>query len=616
MGLLRGLGIGALAFGAFKIAQGVGEGMDMAKERGSSLDTLKRQLGDVGISFDRLKVISNSAADGLQVNSKEFADLALQFNRLSRGHGGIGGLADATNVSVGFSRAYGLDPSAGVGFFGGMGNMDRRQNNRELAVLVAEAIEKSGMSSRADEVMQAIQGYAASVSRMVLSTGGMAQYAGAYSSLMGMNGMTSETAASILGSANASMMRMGGVGEASQNFTLMAMQKHGRINPIAAMALSEGGLFGTRGDVFKKGGAIAEFIGEQNMPGGDQGVTNFDIIRKAIGGLGGDKWLQLDSAKRYFGVSSYSQAAALMNMKEGGMGRIMKMLQGAGVDINNVNASGIQALAKLPENASVEQVRAIAAANREDNEYTRQQQSQKTLDDIKMNTGDKLIPLATDIRDGINWIAEKGYKMLPGVSSGAAASGSGGAVASPTELDKLYERLLKQESGGSGGRHLIGGKMITSKKGALGISQVMPNTGNDPGLGVEPLRDNSEAEYRRFGKDYLGALLKRYGGDSKKALAAYNGGLGKVDKAVGKWGDDWLSHMPKETRDYVPSILGGDNLTVMPPGLLAGGRNIRESTQVELDLLLNPMSASSRQPMGPSISNRVTLPKSSGTSPR
>lgn len=618
MGLLGGLGVGALAFGAFKIGQGISEGYDIAKDRASTLDNLKRQLGDVGVSFDRLKLLSNAAADGLQINSKEAAELALQFNRLSKGHGGFGGLADATRVSVGFSRSYGLDPSAGVGFFGGMANMDRRQNNRELALLVAEAIEKSGMSARADEVMQAIQGYAASVSRMVLGTGGVAQYAGAYSSLMGMNGMTSETAASILGAANASMMRMGGAGEASQNFTLMAMQKHGRINPIAAMALAEGGLFGTRGGVFDKSGAIAQFIGADGMPGGDQGVSNFQVMRQALRGLGGDKWLQLDSAKRYFGVGSYAQAASLMNLDEGGMGRLQGALQKAGIDINSVNASGIQALAKLGPDASRDQLAAAASANRQETEWTKMQDSLKALDDIKINTGDKLIEPVNKIRDATTWIAEK-LGMKPATTEGFSGGGgsfggkgaSGGWSDAQSDLDNLYGRLLKKESGG---RHLIGGSLLTSSAGAMGISQVMPGTGVDPGYGITPLQNNSEAEYRRFGKDYLGAMLRKYGGDTRKALAAYNAGPGKVDAAVGKWGGDWLTHMPRETQAYVPSILGGDNLTVMPPGLSSsGGRNIVQSTEAEIDLLINPRDAVSRQAMGPSISTRVSLPKSSGT---
>jgi soluble lytic murein transglycosylase-like protein len=123
--------------------------------------------------------------------------------------------------------------------------------------------------------------------------------------------------------------------------------------------------------------------------------------------------------------------------------------------------------------------------------------------------------------------------------------------------DALYSALLQQESGG---RHTdAAGNLITSSAGARGISQVMPATGVDPGFGVAPLRDNSEEEYRRFGRDYLNAMLRRYGGDRAKALAAYNAGPGSVDKAIKQYGDNWLNGMPEETRNYIPSILGKES---------------------------------------------------------
>jgi len=110
--------------------------------------------------------------------------------------------------------------------------------------------------------------------------------------------------------------------------------------------------------------------------------------------------------------------------------------------------------------------------------------------------------------------------------------------------DELLDALIQQESGG---RH-----NAVSRAGARGITQVMPMTGRNPGFGVQPLRDNSETEYRRFGRDYLGAMLKRYNGDTAKALAAYNAGPGTVDKAGG------VPNIP-ETQNYVKNIMGALN---------------------------------------------------------
>ncbi|MFA6060825.1 MAG: lytic transglycosylase domain-containing protein [Taibaiella sp.] len=106
--------------------------------------------------------------------------------------------------------------------------------------------------------------------------------------------------------------------------------------------------------------------------------------------------------------------------------------------------------------------------------------------------------------------------------------------------DNLLSALIKQESGGNNN--------AVSSVGARGVTQVMPKTARDPGFGVKPMRNNSEEEYRRFGRDYLGAMLDRYDGDLNKALAAYNAGPGTVDKAGG------VPNIP-ETQNYVKNIL-------------------------------------------------------------
>lgn len=144
----------------------------------------------------------------------------------------------------------------------------------------------------------------------------------------------------------------------------------------------------------------------------------------------------------------------------------------------------------------------------------------------------------------------------PDASSGSVRTPSGGDLSSvrnsalPTA--DLLERQLKAESGG---RHTNpDGSLLTSSAGAQGISQVMPKTGVDPGFGVAPLRDQSEGEFRRFQRDYMGAMLNRYGGDQALALGAYNWGPGNVDRV--REDPNWLARAPQETQDYVNKVLG------------------------------------------------------------
>lgn len=129
-------------------------------------------------------------------------------------------------------------------------------------------------------------------------------------------------------------------------------------------------------------------------------------------------------------------------------------------------------------------------------------------------------------------------------------------------LESLFPKLIQAESRG---QHMDAkGQLTTSKAGAQGITQLMPSTAAKPGFGIEPVKDSSEGEYLRVGKAYLGKLLDKFG-DPEKALAAYNAGLGNVQKAVGKaerFGGEWKDYLPKkdETIPYINKILGkGDN---------------------------------------------------------
>lgn len=107
--------------------------------------------------------------------------------------------------------------------------------------------------------------------------------------------------------------------------------------------------------------------------------------------------------------------------------------------------------------------------------------------------------------------------------------------------------------------HLEGGGTLehpkTSPKGAMGPQQVMPETARKPGFDIKPWNGKTQADLARVGRQYSAALLDHYKGDSEKALAAYNGGFGRVDHLVSKYGDSWLQHMPEESRNYVKNGL-------------------------------------------------------------
>lgn len=91
----------------------------------------------------------------------------------------------------------------------------------------------------------------------------------------------------------------------------------------------------------------------------------------------------------------------------------------------------------------------------------------------------------------------------------------------------------------------------SSAAGAKGHFQFMPGTAKAYGIsGREWYFDASSDAAAR----YFQWLLKHYNGDHNKALAAYNWGNGNLDQAIKRYGNDWLSHAPKETQGYVNSI--------------------------------------------------------------
>ena len=90
-----------------------------------------------------------------------------------------------------------------------------------------------------------------------------------------------------------------------------------------------------------------------------------------------------------------------------------------------------------------------------------------------------------------------------------------------------------------------------SSKGAVGPQQVMPETARKPGFGIRPWDGKTQADLARVGRQYSAAMMHKYDGDAAKVLAAYNAGPGRVDSLLKKYGEDWASYLPPETKNYV-----------------------------------------------------------------
>ncbi|WP_294157286.1 lytic transglycosylase domain-containing protein [uncultured Selenomonas sp.] len=100
---------------------------------------------------------------------------------------------------------------------------------------------------------------------------------------------------------------------------------------------------------------------------------------------------------------------------------------------------------------------------------------------------------------------------------------------------RLVNAIAQAESGGD--------QSAVSPVGAIGVMQLMPDTA--AGLGVDPYDEQQNVE---GGAKYLREMLDTFGGDVRKAVAAYNAGPAAV-KAYGG-----VPPYP-ETQEYVDRVL-------------------------------------------------------------
>lgn len=104
----------------------------------------------------------------------------------------------------------------------------------------------------------------------------------------------------------------------------------------------------------------------------------------------------------------------------------------------------------------------------------------------------------------------------------------------------LLRSVATTESGGN--------QFAVSGAGAKGLFQFMDATAKDMGLRGGDVFDPEKSA--SAAAKYLSQLLKQTGGNLHEAIAAYNWGIGNVQKKG-------LGMAPEETRNYVPKVLSG-----------------------------------------------------------
>ncbi|WP_261534378.1 lytic transglycosylase domain-containing protein [Burkholderia multivorans] len=133
---------------------------------------------------------------------------------------------------------------------------------------------------------------------------------------------------------------------------------------------------------------------------------------------------------------------------------------------------------------------------------------------------------------------------MPGDPAGYLANIEKQRGLPPGTLSRMWQVESKS------GKNLVG-PLLKNGDQAIGDFQFTSGTWNDWGNGGDrfSFKDQSGSAGR-----YMQFLMKKYGGDIRKALAAYNWGPGNLDKDIAKNGAQWEQGLPAETRKYIASI--------------------------------------------------------------
>lgn len=470
MGLLGGM----LALGASKIIGSITEKIGEAEDNAIAMDRLKRSLGDVNVSFDALKAAVHGGADMMRITYGEAGKLAQQFVKLGNVSGDqYKSLQDELGVGVGMARAYGLDPSQGVGMLGqmrGLGITSNTQESRRFALLIGETIGKSNAFAKSEEVMDAIASFASAQTRNNMGRANVEGYAGMFSALVGSGipGMDPSGAASLLGKVNASLSAGGSKGEASQFFTALIGKRMG-LDAIQTQIMREGGAFATNDTMFGEGSAAARY--GISGPKGDK-----TFLQESLAGLrkqyGNNKGLLAQATANHLGIG-INQAMGLLSVNPNQIGEMQKY-----ADMGTLSNTGFANLSKaLYGSADDRQALAQSFAGRADVKQedkdalaaamkgsvetqretlarlTAQYDQERTtggdirdaknaLDNIKTNLADKLVPVMQDMREGILYLAGDRKKTGVDVLKEIAEKGS---QFRSSQIEAQYSATDKQQ---------------------------------------------------------------------------------------------------------------------------------------------------------------------------
>jgi hypothetical protein len=356
------------------LGAGLGSAIDRHLDRAltEALETsnLRKNLGGLSAEFDALREVSRSASSGLGMASTEFLQAERAFARTAATlPGEVQGLVSETRGAAQFARSLGLSPEAGITFFA-QERQFRGTNDeagaRRLGFSIAEAMNRGGLFSKADEVLQAVAGFTATAARSGLTTPNVGGYTDILAALAGQGGPYArdvQGAAGLLGRLDASFRGAAqGGSEGWRNFLLGGYQRAfgAEVNGLDLSNIQEGGLFGTLEGAIGEGSVAwkaadpdtqrhyAAMLAQAKA----RGAANIPFIDIQMAQLkqetGGNVQWMAAAAQRNMGIGS-REFYALWEAynKPGGITGLYNKLKGYQVDPDTLPMGNIIALSQL-----------------------------------------------------------------------------------------------------------------------------------------------------------------------------------------------------------------------------------------------------------------------------
>lgn len=590
--------VGGLTGGLTSILSMITEARDLAV----SFDTLKRTLGDVGVSFERVKGATHNLADEYALSDTEASSLMKRYANLSGGPGkDPKALGDEVGVGVGFSRSFGLDPASGVDFFGkmkGLGVTKNADDNKRLALMIGESVAKAGDLPRIGDVLASLGRYVETAARTSLSTPGTNDWLARMAALenTGLAGMNPTNAGNIIGTID-NTIRQGGTTEAGKNFMSGVLQREKDLNPIQAEIQMEGGAFGSGKSAFGPDSPMAAFYSK--FGGGTKSGKTWGDNESTVGTLQkqllkqyGNKSpdLLLNAFKTTFGTS-YGQSAAWLSSKPADNDRMISRLQRLGISPKDVSGSGVSRLSQIESDSSLTEsqkdakTKEVASTNQEDTEGSKAREAAEATANAVRRLADEGLPALTAIQSAVLRIAgvdpaieaaERNRIEVEHKERRVAIDSKEGAEYN--EAQKDYERLVPSGFTAASRRMLRGGLTDEQQQ-------------------AKDRRDTARAEYELA----LDAEKDRYGKEkwTGKGQTPATGGSAPELAADGtQKAQDAITPTPGTTPDQAGATLAANpNYPDMPEGGYPNDPEPQEDPQVDLPPLdRTPASATAPSP--------------------